>query len=142
MTEIIQPFSGLEIVLVDLICEDGRGQVWEADINQSPRITLFHRFAESLTGGHYHLPGHPTRDPEFTLLITGLATIYCRNIITFEDYMGQFRGPVLFKYATNVYHAMRADTDIWFTDLHDNNLGREFNVIVPELHDILNRRKQ
>jgi len=135
MTRIINPFEGLEIITSDLIRNDDRGSAWHIDTNsKQDRITLFKRNIGSLTGGHYHLPGHPTRDPEESLLIDGTVTIFSKHMISEEEYSNTFLGPVMFRYHTNVYHAMRAESDILFSDLHDDFKGRDYNVVVKELH--------
>lgn len=108
--------EGIKFEELDLLAEGERGQVFECENhNSANRLTLITRKANTVSGAHLHAGLHPNKAPETGVLLSGTAEFYFRDSHGHE-FRKTFDRPVRYKIANNIYHEVRAITDIIFLE--------------------------
>lgn len=83
---------------------------------ESKALGIYYRNKGAVSGRHYHKGTDPTKNPERHVLISGEAELYTKDLMTGEEATQKMTAPVVWEVGINIYHEVRALTDIIFLE--------------------------
>ena len=104
---------------------DERGALHYFSTNRSGEFLLVYRNAGSVSGQHYHTGKSVGKNPEEMLLVQGSLTMNWKNLVTGETGTLQMEAPSRAIIQPNVWHEVKALTDIIFIELNSLVDGSE-----------------
>ena len=117
--------KGADFKELDLLFGGDNGQLFEFDNRKkTDRIVLVTRKAGTISGREYHTGKHPNKDPETGIVVSGTVEFYCRNSDD-EEITTSYNKPVRYTFHKNIYHEVRAITDIIFIEFNAATDGQE-----------------
>ncbi len=104
---------------------DERGALHYFSTNRSGEFLLVYRKAESVSGQHYHTGKSAGKNPEEMLLVQGTLTMNWKNLGTGETGTVNIEAPSRVVIQANIWHEVKALTDIIFIELNSLVDGSE-----------------
>lgn len=110
--------EGADFREIDLLFGGENGQLFEFDNRKTTdRIILITRKAGSVSGREFHTGKHPNKDPELGIIISGTVEFYCKDAEG-DEVTTRYDKPVQYTFHKNIYHEVRAITDIIFIEFN------------------------
>ena len=104
---------------------DERGALHYFSTNRSGEFLLVYRKAGSVSGQHYHTGKSAGKNPEEMLLVQGILTMNWKNLGTGETGIVNIEAPSRVVIQANIWHEVKALTDIIFIELNSLVDGSE-----------------
>ena len=104
---------------------DERGALHYFSTNRTGEFLLVYRNAGTISGQHYHKGKSPGKNPEEMLLVQGSIQMEWKNLLTEEKGNLTIEAPSRVIIEANVWHEVKALTDIIFLELNSLAEGSE-----------------
>ena len=115
----------VSISTIDVKAIDQRGALHYFSTNRTGEFLLVYRKAGTISGQHYHKGKSPGKNPEEMLLVQGSITMNWKNLGTEEQGTITIEAPSRVIIEANVWHEVKALTDIIFIELNSLVEGSE-----------------
>jgi len=110
---------------IDVKAIDERGALHYFSTDRTGEFLLVYRKAGTISGQHYHKGKSPGKNPEEMLLVQGSITMHWKNLETNESDTITIEAPSRVIIEANVWHEVKALTDIIFIELNSLVEGSE-----------------
>ena len=110
---------------IDIKAIDERGALHYFNTNRTGEFLLVYRNAGTISGQHYHKGNSPGKNPEEMLLLQGSITMNWKNLQTNVSDTIIIEAPSRVIIEANVWHEVKALTDIIFIELNSLVEGSE-----------------
>ncbi len=110
---------------IDLKAQDERGALHYFSTNRTGEFLLVYRKEGTISGQHYHTGISAGKNPEDMLLVQGKAELHWVNLTTKEEQNKIIEAPCRVIIKANVWHELKALTDIVFVELNSLFDGSE-----------------
>jgi len=110
---------------IDVKAIDERGSLHYFSTDRTGEFLLVYRKAGTISGQHYHKGKSPGKNPEEMLLVQGSITMHWKNLETNESDTITIEAPSRVIIESNVWHEVKALTDIIFIELNSLEEGSE-----------------
>ena len=110
---------------IDVKAIDERGALHYFSTNRTGEFLLVYRNAGTISGQHYHKGKSPGKNPEEMLLVQGSIEMEWKNLLTEEKGNLTIEAPSRVIIEANVWHEVKALTDIIFLELNSLAEGSE-----------------
>ncbi len=110
---------------IDVKAIDERGALHYFSTNRTGEFLLVYRNAGTISGQHYHKGKSPGKNPEEMLLVQGSIHMEWKNLLTEEKGNLTIEAPSRVIIEANVWHEVKALTDIIFIELNSLAEGSE-----------------
>ncbi len=110
---------------IDVKAIDERGALHYFSTNRTGEFLLVYRKAGTISGQHYHKGKSPGKNPEEMLLLQGSITMNWKNLQTNVSDTIIIEAPSRVIIEANVWHEVKALTDIIFIELNSLVEGSE-----------------
>jgi dTDP-4-dehydrorhamnose 3,5-epimerase-like enzyme len=110
---------------IDVKAIDERGALHYFSTNRTGEFLLVYRKAGTISGQHYHKGKSPGKNPEEMLLVQGSIHMEWKNLLTEEKGNLTIEAPSRVIIEANVWHEVKALTDIIFIELNSLAEGSE-----------------
>jgi len=104
---------------------DERGALHYFSTDRTGEFLLVYRKAGTISGQHYHKGKSPGKNPEEMLLVQGSIIMHWKNLETNESDTITIEAPSRVIIEANVWHEVKALTDIIFIELNSLEEGSE-----------------
>ena len=108
----------VSVSTIDVKAIDERGALHYFSTNRTGEFLLVYRKAGTISGQHYHKGKSPGKNPEEMLLVQGSITMNWKNLGTEEQGTITIEAPSRVIIEANVWHEVKALTDIIFIELN------------------------
>ena len=115
----------VSVSTIDLKAMDERGALHYFSTNRTGEFLLVYRNAGTISGQHYHKGKSPGKNPEEMLLVQGSIHMEWKNLLTEEKGNLTIEAPSRVIIEANVWHQVKALTDIIFIELNSLVEGSE-----------------
>jgi dTDP-4-dehydrorhamnose 3,5-epimerase-like enzyme len=115
----------VSVSTIDVKAIDERGALHYFSTNRTGEFLLVYRKAGTISGQHYHKGKSPGKNPEEMLLVQGSITMSWKNLGTEEQGTITIEAPSRVIIEANVWHEVKALTDIIFIELNSLVEGSE-----------------
>ena len=115
----------VSVSTIDVKAIDHRGALHYFSTNRTGEFLLVYRKAGTISGQHYHKGKSPGKNPEEMLLVQGSITMNWKNLGTEEQGTITIEAPSRVIIEANVWHEVKALTDIIFIELNSLVEGSE-----------------
>jgi dTDP-4-dehydrorhamnose 3,5-epimerase-like enzyme len=115
----------VSVSTIDVKAIDERGALHYFSTNRTGEFLLVYRKAGTISGQHYHKGKSPGKNPEEILLVQGSITMNWKNLGTEEQGTITIEAPSRVIIEANVWHEVKALTDIIFIELNSLVEGSE-----------------
>jgi dTDP-4-dehydrorhamnose 3,5-epimerase-like enzyme len=115
----------VSVSIIDVKAIDERGALHYFSTNRTGEFLLVYRKAGTISGQHYHKGKSPGKNPEEMLLVQGSITMSWKNLGTEEQGTITIEAPSRVIIEANVWHEVKALTDIIFIELNSLVEGSE-----------------
>jgi dTDP-4-dehydrorhamnose 3,5-epimerase-like enzyme len=115
----------VSVSIIDVKAIDERGALHYFSTNRTGEFLLVYRKAGTISGQHYHKGKSPGKNPEEMLLVQGSITMNWKNLGTEEQGTITIEAPSRVIIEANVWHEVKALTDIIFIELNSLVEGSE-----------------
>ena len=115
----------VSVSTIDVKAIDERGALHYFSTDRTGEFLLVYRNAGTISGQHYHKGKSPGKNPEEMLLVKGSITMSWKNIGTEEKGSLTIEAPSRVIIEANVWHEVKALTDIIFIELNSLADGSE-----------------
>ena len=110
---------------IDVKAIDERGALHYFSTNRTGEFLLVYRKAGTISGQHYHKGKSAGKNPEEMLLVQGAIQMEWKNLLTEEKGNLTIEAPSRVIIEANVWHEVKAMTDIIFLELNSLAEGSE-----------------
>ena len=110
---------------IDVKAIDERGALHYFSTNRTGEFLLVYRNAGTISGQHYHKGKSPGKNPEQMLLVQGSIQMEWKNLLTGEKGDLTIEAPSRVIIEANVWHEVKALTDIIYIELNSLAEGSE-----------------
>ena len=110
---------------IDVKAIDERGALHYFSTSRTGEFLLVYRNAGTISGQHYHKGKSPGKNPEEMLLVQGSIHMEWKNLLTEEKGNLTIEAPSRVIIEANVWHEVKALTDIIFIELNSLAEGSE-----------------
>jgi dTDP-4-dehydrorhamnose 3,5-epimerase-like enzyme len=110
---------------IDVKAIDERGALHYFSTNRTGEFLLVYRKAGTISGQHYHKGKSPGKNPEEMLLVQGSIHMEWKNLLTEAKGNLTIEAPSRVIIEANVWHEVKALTDIIFIELNSLAEGSE-----------------
>ena len=110
---------------IDVKAIDERGALHYFSTDRTGEFLLVYRKAGTISGQHYHKGKSPGKNPEEMLLVQGSITMNWKNLQTNVSDTITIEAPSRVIIEANVWHEVKALTDIIFIELNSLEEGSE-----------------
>jgi tellurite resistance-related uncharacterized protein len=110
---------------IEVKAMDERGALHYFNTNRTGEFLLVYRKAGTISGQHYHKGKSPGKNPEEMLLVQGAIQMEWKNLLTEENGTLTIEAPSRVIIEANVWHQVKAMTDIIFLELNSLAEGSE-----------------
>ena len=110
---------------IDVKAIDERGALHYFSTDRTGEFLLVYRKAGTISGQHYHKGKSPGKNPEEMLLVQGSILMHWKNLETNESDTITIEAPSRVIIEANVWHEVKALTDIIFIELNSLVEGSE-----------------
>ena len=110
---------------IDVKAIDERGALHYFSTNRTGVFLLVYRKAGTISGQHYHKGKSPGKNPEEMLLVQGSIHMEWKNLLTEAKGNLTIEAPSRVIIEANVWHEVKALTDIIFIELNSLAEGSE-----------------
>lgn len=110
---------------IDVKAIDERGALHYFSTNRTGEFLLVYRNAGTISGQHYHKGKSPGKNPEEMILVQGSIHMVWKNLLTEEKGNLTIEAPSRVIIEANVWHEVKALTDIIFIELNSLAEGSE-----------------
>ena len=110
---------------IDVKAIDERGALHYFSTNRTGEFLLVYRNAGTISGQHYHKGKSPGKNPEEMLLVQGSIHMEWKNLLTEAKGNLTIEAPSRVIIEANVWHEVKALTDIIFIELNSLAEGSE-----------------
>jgi tellurite resistance-related uncharacterized protein len=110
---------------IDVKVIDERGALHYFSTNRTGEFLLVYRNAGTISGQHYHKGKSAGKNPEEMLLVQGAIQMEWKNLLTEEKGNLTIEAPSRVIIEANVWHEVKAMTDIIFLELNSLAEGSE-----------------
>jgi hypothetical protein len=110
---------------IDLKAADERGALHYFSTERTGEFLLVYRKQGTISGQHYHTGKSAGKNPEDMLLVQGKAELHWINLATKEEENNIIEAPCRVLIKANVWHELKAITDIVFIELNSLLDGSE-----------------
>ena len=110
---------------IDVKAIDERGALHYFSTNRTGEFLLVYRNAGTISGQHYHKGKSAGKNPEEMLLVKGSILMEWKNLLTEEKGSLTIEAPSRVIIEANVWHEVKALTDIIFLELNSLAEGSE-----------------
>ena len=110
---------------IDVKAIDERGALHYFSTNRTGEFLLVYRKAGTISGQHYHKGKSPGKNPEEMLLVQGSIQMEWKNLLTEAKGNLTIEAPSRVIIEANVWHEVKALTDIIFIELNSLAEGSE-----------------
>jgi dTDP-4-dehydrorhamnose 3,5-epimerase-like enzyme len=110
---------------IDVKAIDERGALHYFSTSRTGEFLLVYRNAGTISGQHYHKGKSPGKNPEEMLLVQGSIQMEWKNLLTEEKGNLTIEAPSRVIIEANVWHEVKALTDIIFLELNSLAEGSE-----------------
>jgi len=108
----------VSVSTIDMKAIDERGALHYFSTNRTGEFLLVYRKAGTISGQHYHKGKSPGKNPEEMLLVQGSIIMNWKNLGTEENGSLTIEAPSRVIIEANVWHEVKAVTDIIFIELN------------------------
>jgi dTDP-4-dehydrorhamnose 3,5-epimerase-like enzyme len=115
----------VSVSTIDVKAIDERGALHYFSTNRTGEFLLVYRKAGTISGQHYHKGNSAGKNPEEMLLVQGSLTMNWKNLNTEEKGTLTIEAPSRVIIEANVWHEVKALTDIIFIELNSLVEGSE-----------------
>jgi len=115
----------VSVTKIDVKAIDERGALHYFSTNRTGEFLLVYRNAGTISGQHYHKGKSPGKNPEEMLLVQGSIQMEWKNLHTEEKGNLTIEAPSRVIIEANVWHEVKALTDIIFLELNSLVEGSE-----------------
>jgi tellurite resistance-related uncharacterized protein len=115
----------VSVSIIDVKAIDERGALHYFSTNRTGEFLLVYRKAGSISGQHYHKGKSVGKNPEEMLLLQGSITMNWKNLETNITDTITIEAPSRVIIKANVWHEVKALTDIIFIELNSLAEGSE-----------------
>jgi dTDP-4-dehydrorhamnose 3,5-epimerase-like enzyme len=115
----------VSVSTIDVKAIDERGALHYFSTNRTGEFLLVYRNAGTISGQHYHKGKSPGKNPEEMLLVQGSIHMEWKNLLTEEKGNLTIEAPSRVIIEANVWHEVKALTDIIFIELNSLVEGSE-----------------
>ena len=110
---------------IDVKAMDERGALHYFNTNRTGEFLLVYRKAGTISGQHYHKGKSAGKNPEEMLLVQGAIQMEWKNLLTEEKGTLTIEAPSRVIIEANVWHEVKAMTDIIYLELNSLAEGSE-----------------
>jgi hypothetical protein len=110
---------------IDVKAIDERGALHYFSTDRTGEFLLVYRNAGTISGQHYHKGKSAGKNPEEMLLVQGSIQMEWKNLLTEEKGTLTIEAPSRVIIEANVWHEVKAKTDIIFIELNSLAEGSE-----------------
>jgi tellurite resistance-related uncharacterized protein len=110
---------------IDVKAIDERGALHYFSTDRTGEFLLVYRNAGTISGQHYHKGKSAGKNPEEMLLVQGSIQMEWKNLLTEEKGTLTIEAPSRVIIEANVWHEVKAKTDIIFIELNSLVEGSE-----------------
>jgi dTDP-4-dehydrorhamnose 3,5-epimerase-like enzyme len=115
----------VSVSTIDVKAIDERGALHYFSTDRTGEFLLVYRKAGTISGQHYHKGKSPGKNPEQMLLVQGSIIMNWKNLSTEEQGTITIEAPSRVIIEANVWHEVKALTDIIFIELNSLAEGSE-----------------
>ena len=115
----------VSVSTIDVKAIDERGALHYFSTDRTGEFLLVYRKAGTISGQHYHKGNSPGKNPEEMLLVQGSITMNWKNLETNVSDTITIEAPSRVIIEANVWHEVKALTDIIFIELNSLAEGSE-----------------
>jgi dTDP-4-dehydrorhamnose 3,5-epimerase-like enzyme len=115
----------VSVSTIDVKAIDERGALHYFSTNRTGEFLLVYRKAGTISGQHYHKGKSAGKNPEEMLLVQGAIHMEWKNLLTEEKGNLTIEAPSRVIIEANVWHEVKALTDIIFIELNSLVEGSE-----------------
>ena len=115
----------VQVYPIDVKAIDERGALHYFSTNRTGEFLLVYRNAGTISGQHYHKGKSPGKNPEEMLLVQGSIHMEWKNLLTEAKGNLTIEAPSRVIIEANVWHEVKALTDIIFIELNSLAEGSE-----------------
>ena len=115
----------VSVSTIDVKAIDERGALHYFSTNRTGEFLLVYRNAGTISGQHYHKGKSLGKNPEVMLLVQGSITMNWKNLKTNVSDTITIEAPSRVIIEANVWHEVKALTDIIFIELNSLAEGSE-----------------
>ena len=115
----------VSVSTIDVKAIDERGALHYFNTDRTGEFLLVYRKAGTISGQHYHKGKSPGKNPEEMLLLQGSITMNWKNLETNVSDTITIEAPSRVIIEANVWHEVKALTDIIFIELNSLVEGSE-----------------
>jgi len=115
----------VSVSTIDVKAIDERGALHYFSTNRTGEFLLVYRKAGTISGQHYHKGKSAGKNPEEMLLVQGSLLMEWKNLLTEEKGNLTIEAPSRVIIEANVWHEVKAMTDIIFIELNSLVEGSE-----------------
>jgi tellurite resistance-related uncharacterized protein len=115
----------VSVSIIDVKAIDERGALHYFSTNRTGEFLIVYRKAGSISGQHYHKGKSVGKNPEEMLLLQGSITMNWKNLETNITDTITIEAPSRVIIKANVWHEVKALTDIIFIELNSLAEGSE-----------------
>ncbi len=115
----------VNVSTIDVKAIDERGALHYFSTDRTGEFLLVYRKAGTISGQHYHKGKSPGKNPEEMLLLQGSITMNWKNLETNVSDTITIEAPSRVIIDANVWHEVKALTDIIFIELNSLVEGSE-----------------
>ena len=110
---------------IDIKATDERGALHYFNTDRNGEFLLVYRKEGSISGQHYHKGASKGKNPEQMILVQGALMMQWKNILTQQNGTLRVEAPAKVTIEANVWHEVKALTDIIFIELNSLAEGSE-----------------
>ncbi|MEY4278426.1 MAG: hypothetical protein RL377_430 [Bacteroidota bacterium] len=115
----------VQLIPINLKAADDRGALHYFSTDRTGEFLLVYRKAGTVSGQHFHKGASAGKNPEDLLLVQGAATLHWKDLNTNEEQTILLEAPIRVLIQANVWHELKAETDIVFVELNSLADGSE-----------------
>ncbi|MFH1366977.1 MAG: hypothetical protein ABIH38_03230 [Patescibacteria group bacterium] len=120
--------KGVEINKLVKVMENEKGMTFQFENRPSDKILFAKRKVGTVSGVHYHTGKSNMKNPEILVFLSGKIEIYFKDLKTSEEMRAVVDYPVMIKISPNIYHEVKALTDIIFLDMNSLEEGEKDTI--------------
>ena len=115
----------VQIQSIDIKAADERGALHYFSTDRTGEFLLVYRHAGTVSGQHYHSGISAGKNPEDMLLVQGNIELHWKDLKTKMEETIQVNAPSRINIPANIWHEVKAITDIVFIELNSLVDGSE-----------------
>jgi len=120
--------KGVKIEKLNIVKENKKGIAFHFENRPCKKMLYVRRKKGTISGSHYHQGKSKMKNPEMLLFLSGKFEAYFKDLKSKEEMKVLLDYPAMIKISPNIYHEVKALTDITFIDMNSLEEGLEDTI--------------